>query len=55
MPQVLIDGLPLVWPHAIGVRVVRAPHDVVLSDEPDHFIGHELVPEGGVALTMWTQ
>src|SRR5262245_9285643 len=35
-PQIRGDPLLRVWPDAVGVRVVRAPHDVVLADERNH-------------------
>src|SRR5262247_3219177 len=34
--EVLGDPLLRVGPDAVGVRIVRAPHDVVLADQRDH-------------------
>src|SRR5262245_42288766 len=34
--QILGDPLLRVGPDAVGMRIIRAPHDVVLADERDH-------------------
>src|SRR5262245_11022537 len=48
--QVLADPLLRVGPDAVGVRIVRTPHDVVLADERDHHRHRGLVLIGRVPL-----
>src|SRR5438876_2439727 len=48
--EVLGDPLLRVGPDAVGMRVVRAPHDVVLADERDHHRDRGLVLIGRIAL-----
>src|SRR2546425_8324316 len=48
--EVLGDPLLRVGPDAVGMGIVRAPHDVVLADERDHHGDRGLVLIGRIAL-----
>src|SRR5215470_15426376 len=49
--EILGDPLLRVGPDAVGMRIVRTPHDVVLADERDHDPDRRLVLIRRVALT----
>src|SRR5262245_38139213 len=49
--QVLLDPFLGVGPDPVRVRIVRAPHDVVLADQRDHRADRRLALVRRVALT----
>src|SRR6267142_1522890 len=50
--EVLLDVLARVGPEAVGVRIVRAPDDVVLADERDDRLHVLILLIGRVALAL---
>ena len=50
MPQLALNVFLRIRPHAVGVREVRAPHDVVLAELVEQFHADRVALIGGIAL-----